>query len=96
MMPLGPVLPRYQSADLYALKGKWLEMMAKVGLHGCFGCMQQGHGWRKDFSECKTGKCAICQVPYTDQQKGHATADCPCFPQSPEDLADIRKVQGTF
>ena len=97
MMPMGPVLPRYQNIDIKAMFNTWLQKMSVVNLQGiCFGCLQPGHGWSKDFRSCALGKCAICQVSFSDQQKGHASADCPCFPTNMEDLNDIRKIQGTF
>ena len=81
----------YNNVDERTLTRERMRKLGAVGLGGCFGCLLQGHA----YQYCSALYCAICYVPFNDAN-GHASADCPAFPSTVEEMEKIRWVNGTF
>ena len=82
---------------------EWRHLQVQLNLvNTCFGCLQPGHGFRRDFADCTTGRCPLCSTKFTDRN-GHAAMDCPSLPSRGEDILptmrgenqnqDIRQLQ---
>ena len=96
------VVRRYDR-DLTKDFEEWRHLQVQLNLvNTCFGCLQPGHGFRRDFADCTTGRCPLCSTKFTDRN-GHAAMDCPSLPSRGEDILptmrgenqnqDIRQLQ---
>ena len=65
---------------------EWRQLQQQLNIVGtCFGCLEAGHGFRRDFAHCKTGRCPLCLVEFT-ARGGHAAMDCASLPARGEDI----------